>query len=60
MIIEHNPKNYYLLLDLIRYCFMEKRNVTNIGDDVIIINMMNNYFIILINPTNIQSIYYQK
>lgn len=56
MIIEHNPKNYYLLLDLIRYCFMERRNVTNIGDDVIIINMMNNYFY-YINKSNVHTEY---
>jgi len=43
-IIKSNPKNYYLLIDVQRYCFMEKRGVTNIGDDLVIINQMNNYF----------------
>jgi hypothetical protein len=43
-IIKSNPKNYYLLIDIQRYCFMEKRSVTNIGDDLVIINQMNNYF----------------
>lgn len=43
-IIKINSKDYYLLVDCTRYCFMEKRNVTNIGDDLIIINKMNNYF----------------
>jgi hypothetical protein len=46
-IIKSNPKNYYLLVDCLRYCFMEKRWVTNVGDDLFIINMMNNYFYIL-------------
>jgi len=51
LIIQTNPKDYYLLIDSLRYCFMEKRNITNIGDDLIIINMMNNYFY-YINKSN--------
>jgi hypothetical protein len=51
IIIKTNPKDYYLLIDCLRYCFMEKRNITNIGDDLIIINMMNNYFY-FINKAN--------
>ena len=44
-IIKHNPKNYYLLVDSIRYCYMEKINITNVGDNLVILNKMNNYFI---------------
>jgi hypothetical protein len=55
-IIKSNPKNYYLLIDTIRYCFMEKRSVTNIGDDLIIINKMNNYFY-YINKSNTKTIH---
>jgi hypothetical protein len=55
-IIKSNPKNYYLLVDAQRYCFMEKRNVTNIGDDLIIINQMNNYFY-YINKSNAKTEY---
>jgi len=55
-IIKSNPKNYYLLIDAQRYCFMEKRNVTNIGDDLIIINQMNNYFY-YINKSNAKTGY---
>jgi len=50
-IIQKNPRDYYLLIDCLRYCFLERRNVTNIGDDIIIINMMNNYFY-YINKSN--------
>jgi len=50
-IIKTNPKNYYLLIDTQRYCFMEKRDVTNIGDDLTLINKMNNYFY-YINKSN--------
>jgi hypothetical protein len=45
LIIKSNPKNYYILLDAIRYSYMEKKNITNIGDDIIVCNMMNNYFV---------------
>jgi hypothetical protein len=55
-IIKTNPKNYYLLIDAQRYCFMEKRNVTNIGDDLILINQMNNYFY-YINKSNTKTEY---
>lgn len=55
-IIKYNPKDYYLLVDCLRYCFMEKRGVTNIGDDLIIINMMNNYFY-YINKSNVKTEY---
>ncbi len=51
IIIEINPKDYYILVDSIRYCFMEKRYVSNIGDDIILINLMNNYFY-YINKSN--------
>lgn len=51
IIIKTNPKDYYLLIDCLRYCFMEKRNITNIGDDLVLINMMNNYFY-FINKAN--------
>jgi len=44
LMIKFNPKDYYLLQDCTRFCFMEKRLITNIGDDLIIINGMNNYF----------------
>jgi hypothetical protein len=47
MIIKYNPKNYYLLIDILRFSFMEKRDITNIGDDLVVINMMNNYFILV-------------
>ena len=50
-IIQKNPKDYYLLVDCLRFCFMERRNITNIGDDLIIINAMNNYFY-FINKAN--------
>jgi hypothetical protein len=53
-IIQKNPKDYYLLVDCLRYCFMERRNVTNIGDDLIIINKMNNYFY-FINKSNVKT-----
>ena len=53
-IIKTNPKDYYLLIDCLRFCFMEKRNITNIGDDIVIINMMNNYFY-YINKANQQT-----
>ncbi len=43
-IIQSNPKDYYLLTDCVRYSFMERRSVTNIGDDLTLINRMNNYF----------------
>ena len=43
-IIKINPRDYYLLVDCIRYCYMERRNVSNIGDDLPLINQMNNYF----------------
>jgi hypothetical protein len=46
-----NPKDYYILLDCLRYALLEKREITNIGDDLIIINMMNNYFF-YVNKTN--------
>ena len=51
IIIQKNPKDYYLLVDCLRFCFMERRNVTNIGDDLVIINKMNNYFY-FINKAN--------
>ena len=51
VIIKMNPKDYYILVDCIRYCFMEKRFVSNIGDDISLINSMNNYFF-HINKTN--------
>ena len=44
IIIKINPKDYYILVDCIRYCFMEKRYISNIGDDITLINSMNNYF----------------
>ena len=47
MIIKYNPKNYYILIDILRFSFMEKRDITNIGDDLVVINMMNNYFILV-------------
>lgn len=47
MIIKYNPKNYYLLIDILRFSFMEKREITNIGDYLVVINMMNNYFILV-------------
>ena len=50
-IIKNNPKDYYLLIDCMRYCFMERRNITNIGSDLVTINMMNNYFY-YINKSN--------
>lgn len=50
-IIQKNPKDYYLLVDCLRFSFMERRNITNIGDDLIIINAMNNYFY-FINKAN--------
>lgn len=56
LIIKTNPKNYYLLIDTHRYCFMEKRDVTNIGDDLIIINQMNNYFY-YINKSNTKTVH---
>ena len=49
LIIKSNPKNYYILLDSIRYSYMEKKNITNIGDDITICNMMNNYFVLINN-----------
>jgi hypothetical protein len=55
-IIKSNPKNYYLLIDAQRYCFMEKRNVTNIGDDLVLINQMNNYFY-YINKSNTKTVH---
>ena len=55
-IIKTNPKNYYLLIDAQRYCFMEKRDVTNIGDDLKLINKMNNYFY-YINKSNTKTEY---
>lgn len=55
-IIKTNPKNYYLLIDAQRYCFMEKRDITNIGDDLILINQMNNYFY-YINKSNTKTEY---
>ena len=51
IIIQKNPRDYYLLVDCLRYCFLERRNITNIGDDLILINMMNNYFY-YINKSN--------
>lgn len=50
-IIQKNPRDYYLVVDCLRYCFLERRNITNIGDDLVIINMMNNYFY-YINKSN--------
>ena len=50
-IIQKNPRDYYLLIDCLRYSFMERKNVTNIGDDLVLINMMNNYFY-YINKSN--------
>lgn len=44
-IIKLRPKDYFILIDSLRYSFMEKRLVSNIGDDIITINSMNNYFI---------------
>ena len=60
-IMKLNSKNYFLLIDLHRYCFMEKRNITNIGDDIIIINQMNNYFYNIPPPTggNKNNTYYK-
>lgn len=46
-IIKSNPKDYYLLIDCMRYCFMERRYVSYIGDNVTLINMTNNYFYFL-------------
>lgn len=46
-IIKSNPKDYYLLVDCLRYCFMERRYISNIGDDISLINMTNNYFYFL-------------
>lgn len=52
-IINKNPKDYYLLLDCIRYSFMEKRFISTISEDIILINQMNNYFYnIKINSIN--------
>jgi hypothetical protein len=51
IIIKKNPRDYYLLVDSIRFCYMERRNITNIGDDLVIINKMNNYFY-FINKAN--------
>jgi len=50
-IIKNNPKDYYLLIDCMRYCFMERRGITIIGSDLVTINMMNNYFY-YINKSN--------
>jgi hypothetical protein len=44
-IIKLRPKDYFILVDSLRYSFMEKRIVSNIGDDIIITNSMNNYFV---------------
>jgi hypothetical protein len=44
-LIKLRPKDYFILIDSLRYSFMEKRLVSNIGDDIITINSMNNYFI---------------
>lgn len=44
MLIKHNPKNYFLLIDCIRFAFMERKNISIISDDIAILNMMNNYF----------------
>jgi hypothetical protein len=44
-IIKFRPKDYFILVDSLRYSFMEKRLVSNIGDDIIKTNMMNNYWI---------------
>lgn len=43
-IIKQRPKDYFILIDCLRHSFMEKRFVSNIGDDIINTNIMNNYF----------------
>jgi len=45
-IIQLRAKDYFILIDSLRYSFMEKRLVSNIGDDIIISNEMNNYFFV--------------
>jgi hypothetical protein len=52
-ILKINPKDYYLLVDCIRFCLMEKRNITIIGDDLTLINSMNNYFFYIKKSNNI-------
>ncbi len=44
-IIKTNPKDYFLLLDCVRYSFLEKKNISNIGDTLNI----NNYFYYISN-----------
>ena len=46
-IIKERPKDYFILVEALRYSFMEKRLISNIGDDLVITNMMNNYWISL-------------
>ena len=52
-IIKVNPKDYYLLLDCIRYSFLEKKYISNIGDDKVIIDNINNYFYYLSSTVKI-------
>jgi len=49
IIIKNNPKNYFLLIDAIRFAILEKKYITTIGDDIIVANIMNNYFFYLDN-----------
>lgn len=51
-IIKKRPKDYFILIDCLRYSFMEKRIVSNIGDDIIKTNIMNNYFYTISIQTN--------
>lgn len=56
-IIKSRPKDYFILVDSLRHAFMEKRFVSNIGDDIIKTNSMNNYFFTLsIKKTQTNSI----
>lgn len=54
--IKINPKDYYLLLDCIRYSFLEKRYVSNIGDDKVILDSINNHFYYLSSTVKINLI----
>jgi hypothetical protein len=54
-IIRERPKDYFILVEVLRYSFMEKRLVSNIGDDIIIINMMNNYWININNSNQLKN-----